>query len=265
MDRQNFHILHYRKVDGFLVTAKNSGTHWLRFMLSHAFAEQFGHPPPARSSGPDSDDYIGHPRKGPRWPGTPRIGSSHNIPSRLLASPFVRRLAPLPPTVVLVRDPYEALQSFWSKWADHYGGTAEEFAHGDPSGRRYKADVWWFLHFFNRWGACAERFPDNVQVLRYEDLQKDPRAGVAAAARWWGVELTDAALDKAVAAGSRGAVSAALDAQGAERGVVSDPAERAARRFSAEHLRVLEETLSRHLRHDFGYGVVGRERLAEAA
>ena len=34
-DLSRFHLLHYgARVDGFLVSGHNSGTHWLRFMLS---------------------------------------------------------------------------------------------------------------------------------------------------------------------------------------------------------------------------------------
>jgi hypothetical protein len=38
-DLSRFHLLHYGgKVDGFLISGHNCGTHWLRFMLSAATA-----------------------------------------------------------------------------------------------------------------------------------------------------------------------------------------------------------------------------------
>ena len=41
-DLANFFLLQFRSVDGFLITGKNSGTHWLKLMLSCAIAEEFG-------------------------------------------------------------------------------------------------------------------------------------------------------------------------------------------------------------------------------
>ena len=121
-DLQSFHLINYGgRVDGFLVTAKNSGTHWLRFMASHAIAHHLDLPPPAHSSGPGSDDFIGHPKHARVHPGAPRIGSSHHIPSRLIALAARGGLVSLPPTGVRVRDLRQALLSYYVKWRDAYG------------------------------------------------------------------------------------------------------------------------------------------------
>lgn len=262
-DLSNFHFLRYRGVDGFLVTAKNSGTHWLRFMLSAALAEQFGRPPPLRSSGPDSDDYIGHPRRRPRWPEPPRIGSSHNLPSRILNARAVRAVLPLPPTVVLVRDLKEALLSFYVKWREVYGVSLAEFAHGDPGGRRYRADVWWYVSFFNRWGEAGERFPERTLIVRFEDVRADPSWAVRRVAAFWGVDLTEAAVAAGVEAGRRDRMQARLDPLKSD--VISDPHARGAFRFSAEDHAVIDAILARHLRHDFGYGLSRVRRAQEDA
>src|SRR5476649_146880 len=84
IDLSNFHLLQYRNVGGFLVSGKNSGTHWLRFMLSHAMARRYDLPPPAHSCGRDSEDFMGHPAWPRKHPHIPFIGVSHNLPSRLL-------------------------------------------------------------------------------------------------------------------------------------------------------------------------------------
>jgi hypothetical protein len=262
-DVNHFHLLHYRKVDGFLVTAKNSGTHWLRHMLSHALAAHFDLPPPEKSSGEASDDFIGHPRRPPRWPGTPRIGSSHNIPSRLLASPALRRIAPQPPTVVLVRDLKEALLSFYVKWKDDYGVTLAEFVHGDPSGKRFRGDVWWYVQFFNVWGEIARRFPEQTLVVRYEDLQADPAGVIARIGRHYGIGFGETALEKAVAVSGRDAVKSKLDAEGQR--VVSDTSRRAAIRYTAEDHAVLDAILDRRLKYDFGYGYGQAARSSSSA
>ena len=78
-DLTRFHLLHYGdRVDGFFVSGHNSGTHWLRFMLSAAIASRLDLPRPAYSSGPQSDLYIGHARHRRRFPQAPKIGSSHH-------------------------------------------------------------------------------------------------------------------------------------------------------------------------------------------
>ena len=71
-DLSRFHLLHYGdRVDGFLISGHNSGTHWLRFMLSAAIANRLDLPRPAYSSGPESDVYIGHARHRRRFPRRP--------------------------------------------------------------------------------------------------------------------------------------------------------------------------------------------------
>ena len=42
IDLSNFLLIEHRRVGGFLISGKNSGTHWLRFMLSHAMARRYG-------------------------------------------------------------------------------------------------------------------------------------------------------------------------------------------------------------------------------
>ena len=96
-DLNNFHLLHYRRVDGFLVTAKNSGTHWLKYMLSHALANELGLPPPLHASGPTANDFVGHPKWPRKYAQAPKIGSSHNLPSSILARGPIFRALRLPP------------------------------------------------------------------------------------------------------------------------------------------------------------------------
>src|SRR3954468_7412147 len=103
-DLSRFHLLHYGgRVDGFLISGHNSGTHWLRFMLSAAIAHRLALPRPTYSSGPQSDVYIGHARHRRTYPQAPRIGSSHHMPSRLVALAGALGLVRLPPVVLLVR------------------------------------------------------------------------------------------------------------------------------------------------------------------
>ena len=172
-DLANFFMLQYRNVNGFLITGKSSGTHWLKFILSCALAEQFGVSPPGRSSGPWSDDIIGH----PKWPRNhrhlPWIANSHTIPFIV----FARRVLPYLPVVVLVRGIPDAMRSNYVKFRRRYGVSPAAYVRGDSRGRRFIADVWWYIHFYNRWGDVARNEPEHVLVVRYEDLRSAPR--------WW--------------------------------------------------------------------------------
>jgi hypothetical protein len=253
-DIQAFHLVRYAGyVDGFLATAKNSGTHWLRFMASHAIAHHLSLPSPETSSGPGSDAFIGHPKHARVHAAAPRIGSSHNIPSRLITAAAETGMLGLPPTVVLVRDPREALASYYVKWAEAYDlGSFSEFLRRPAPGRKKIDDVWWFVRFFNRWGALAEALPGRVLVLRHEDLRADPGEGVRRLWAHWGVALDDADVAAAVAVSSKAAIAAKLDPAYGEA-IVPNEAKRAVV-WTDEDRAYLSALLRGHLRHDFGYG-----------
>ncbi|HYE47161.1 MAG TPA: hypothetical protein VEA44_15470 [Caulobacter sp.] len=256
-DLTSFHLVKYgSRVDGFLATAKNSGTHWLRYMASHAIAHHLGLPPPTHSSGPDSDVFIGHPKHPRAHARAPRIGSSHNIPSRLIGPLAKAGLVRLPPTVVLVRDIRQALLSYYVKWKDEYPlGTLAEYLRRPAPGVRRIDDAWWFIRFFNRWGDLAAALPDRVLVLRHEDLQVDPGERVRRAWAHWGVTLTDADVAAAVAVAGREAVARSLDPTYGET-IVPDVRQREAIALSAADEAHLTALLKAHLKHDFGYGLV---------
>jgi hypothetical protein len=256
-DLGNFHFLKYRHVDGFLVTAKNSGTHWLRYMLSCAMAAHFNKPPPEAASGDASDDFVGHPRTPGRWAGVPRIGASHNIPSKLIGAQLVRDLMPMPPAVVLVRDPKQALLSHWVKWRGEYGGDLETYLAGDPKGRRYRADIWWYLRFFNRWGAIAAAYPEATLVMRYEDLAAAPAETLDRIGRHYGMGFSADSLARGVNAGERQTMSRRMDPRD-RAAVVSDAVVRGEVAFSAEQHAWIDKVLRKRLQHDFGYGYARR-------
>ncbi|MEJ0017236.1 MAG: sulfotransferase domain-containing protein [Acetobacteraceae bacterium] len=251
-DLANFFLLQYRDVDGFLITGKNSGTHWLKFMLSCALAEQFGVAPPRRSSGQEADSIIGHPRSMQNLP-VPRIASSHTIPSIAFAWRFVNRLCPHPPVVVLVRDIEAAMRSNYVKWRSHYGASATDYVRGDPSGRRYVADVWWYMHFFNRWGDVLRAQPENVLLVHYEDLQAAPAIWLRRIAAHYGIELSSQAIAAAMRYVERDAIRIRLDPHDTEIVVPSEEVRRSTQ-FAPEDAALIGLAIRRHLRCDLGYG-----------
>jgi hypothetical protein len=251
-DLSRFHLLQYRHVDGFLITAKNSGTHWLRFMLSQALAAQHGLPPPRCASGPQSDDYIGHPRHQPVHRQIPRLASSHHIPSRVMGWTWLRRLVRLPPTVVLVRDIPSALVSHYVKWREDYGVSFSDYLRGDPGGRRFHADAWWYVHFFNVWGDMARRFPGEVLIVRYEDLERHPQRELRRVAAHWDLTLGDDAIALGVRAAAREQMLQKLDPAGEK--IIPSALERDQVRIGRRERATISQIVGGHLRHDLGYG-----------
>jgi hypothetical protein len=252
-DLSRFHLLHYAdRVDGFLISGHNSGTHWLRFMLSTAIAHRLDLPRPAYSSGPQSDLYIGNARHRRRFPQAPRIGSSHHMPSRLVALLGALGLVRLPPVVLLVRAIPDSLISYFFKWREAKElGPLDRYLSRAP--RRQGVDLWWFIRFFNRWGLLRRAFPKSVMVVRYEDVQRDPETWVRRIWAHWGVTLDDADLAAAMSVASRAAVQAHTDPEYGED-VAPDPEARVAVRYAEPEAALLEDRLARHLRCDFGYG-----------
>jgi hypothetical protein len=252
-DLSRFHLLHYAdRVDGFLISGHNSGTHWLRFMLSTAIAHRLELPRPAYSSGPQSDLYIGNARHRRRFAQAPRIGSSHHMPSRLVALLGLVGLVRLPPVVLLVRRIPDSLISYFFKWREAKAlGPLDRYLARAPQPQG--VDLWWFIRFFNRWGLLRRVFPQSVMVVRYEDVQRDPATWVRRIWAHWGVELDDADLTAAMSVSSRAAVQAHLDPEYGED-VAPDPDARVAVRYAEPDVALLEERLAQHLRCDFGYG-----------
>jgi hypothetical protein len=252
-DLSRFHLLHYGdQVDGFLISGHNSGTHWLRFMLSHAVAHRLELPPPAYSSGPQSDTYIGHARHKRRFPQAPKIGSSHHMPSRLVALLGAMRIIRLPPVVLLVRRIPDSLLSYFFKWREAKDlGPLSDYVARQPSARG--VDIWWFIRFFNRWGLLKRVFPQSVMVVRYEDVERDPETWVRRIWAHWGVELDETDLAAAMAVSSRAAVQSRLDPAYGED-IAPDRAARMAYQYGPSEIAVLEQRLEQRLRHAFGYG-----------
>ena len=262
-DFSNFFLLEYRNVDGWLVTAKNSGTHWLKFMLSCAMAEEFGVPPPEYASGSAADAIISHPRWPAQYPQMPHIGSSHSIPSIAFTWAWLARLWPHPPVVVLVRDITPAMRSNYLKWRQTYRVSPSGYMRGDPNGQRFVADLWWYIHFFNRWGDVARAQRGNVLIVRYEDLLDAPGDCLRRIAAHYRMRLGDGAIDAALRYVRRDAMRSRLDPRESEIVVSPDDA-RDVVVFAPSDEAFMRMALQRHLRSDFGYGYPGRDTMRSA-
>jgi hypothetical protein len=210
-------------------------------------------PPPRYASGSDANDIIGHPRQSHSDPRMPRIGSSHTIPSVLHCWTWLTGTISYPPVVVLVRDIRAAMGSHYVKWQDRIAEPFSAYVRGDPSGQRYKADLWWYIRFFNRWGDLAQANPSKILVVRYEELQVEPELCLRRIAAHWRLDLGDEAFAEALRFVDREAIRSLLDPEDTEIAVPPDGASSSVIYSRADDAFV-NNTLSRYLRHDFRYG-----------
>jgi hypothetical protein len=254
----NLSLLKYYNFQGFLVTGQNSGTHWIKWMLSHALAHRYGVSPPRYFNNDSSNDLIGHPKHERIHPHLPRIASSHSIPAYALDWAWLRAVHRPPPYAVVVRDVRDVLISNYEKWRADYAIPFSRYVAGDPRGKAFVCDVWWYMRFLNRWGEIARRHPDQTLVLRYEDFRKDPLENLRRLARHFRLDLSDTDLLAGVAVGSKEYMMARQDPQITERPIRPDGVEGA--RFSPRDLEVLGGILDRNLKHDFGYRYCAKPR-----
>ena len=144
----NFSLFRSRGAVGQIISMHQSGTHWLKFMLASALADQFSIPLPKYNH---ANDIIGGPRDIIVYPQIPRLIASHTIPSPFFYSILSQTLN-LPKYVLLIRDIRFSLTSNYRKWRDHYNVNFSVYLEGDPTGKEYNSDIWWTFRFLNCWG-----------------------------------------------------------------------------------------------------------------
>lgn len=257
-------MLKYRDFQGFLVTGAHSGTHWIKWMLSHALAHHYGVEPPKYfdNASDASNDLIGHPKRPRRYPELPRIASTHSVAPYALQSPLLRKLLPLPPYALVVRDIRRVLISNYEKWRERYGVSFSEYVAGDPNGNKYICDVWWYVRFLNRWGEIAKRFPIQTTVLRYEDVQADRVGSLRRICQHFGLNLTNADFEAGANVGSKEYMASHQDPAIPDRALRQDG--HGDTQFSASDMELLKSILDRNLKHDFGYDYFDKPRGFQA-
>jgi hypothetical protein len=259
----NLAILKYCDFQGFMVTAQNSGTHWIKWMLSNAIAYRYGVAPPQYFNNDTSNDLIGHPKHERLHPHLPRVASSHSIPAYALDWAWLRTMRRPPPYAIVVRDIREAMASHWAKWRHTYDPSFTRYIQGDPLNKVYGCDVWWYMRFFNRWGEIAERFPQETLVLRYEDFRADPLANLRRLSRHFSLDLSDSDLLAGISVGSKEFMMTRQDPDIAERPIRPDGASPV--RYSRSELELLTTLLDRNLKHDLGYRYFDSPRGCQVA
>lgn len=251
----NFSVLRHGAFDGVLVTSKNSGTHWLKYMLAVALADTHGIERPKYFSENAVRPYIGWPKDAPVFPQLPRLAFSHTIPHRLADWGWARSMAGLPPYVLAVRHPMSILASHHAKWEYDIKVDWLTYLEGDPAGSRYRCDLYWLARFWNRWGEVLARYGESIQVVHYEDTLKDPRRILEAVDRHWGLNLTPDSIDAALTAGTKEAMAEKVDPE-AEPNVLQNRKTSLSDLFSGEALEIYQRKIGELFRHDLGYDLL---------
>ncbi|MEL7481062.1 MAG: sulfotransferase domain-containing protein [Pseudomonadota bacterium] len=248
----NFSVLRHGAFDGMLVTSKNSGTHWIKYMLAVALAEEYRLPPPTYFSENAVRPYIGWPKDAATFEVLPRLAFSHTIPHALMDWGWARSLAHLPKYVLAVRHPMSILASHYAKWSHELQVDWLTYLRGDPAGSRYRCDIYWMARFWNRWGEILSRDPDRFHILPYESSLKDPAAALRSVLSHWEIEVGDSAIGHAVQAGAKSEMAKRVDPD-AERNVLQDRRDKLSDLFSEEALEIYLGQVKALFSHDLGY------------
>ena len=251
----NYSVLRHGAFDGFLVTSKNSGTHWIKYMLAVALADTYGIARPEYFSENAVRPYIGWPKDDPAFPQLPRLAFSHSIPHRLADWGWARSMAGLPPYTLCVRHPMSILASHHAKWKHDIRTDWLDYLHGDPRGKRYRCDLYWISRFWNRWGEIEKRHPDAVLRVHYEQVEDDARGTLEAIARHWGITLKPEAIDAAVEAGTKDAMAQKIDPQ-AERNVLQNRQAALEVLYDAATTEIYTRLVKTLFRYDLGYDLL---------
>lgn len=255
-DLTNLSLVRRPRCDGHIISLHQSGTHWLRHMLSVLMARLYSLPEPVYLQ---DSDFIMSPKQAAKYPAIPRIVSSHTIASPALTNKFALSLFKLPRFVLLVRDPRVILVSHYQREKTRYKITFAEYLRADLGAlhqagrRRLDKDIWWDIRFQNSWSKMLALLPEKVQLIRYEDMLHDTTGQLRTVARFLG--LPEANLDTlayAIAQSSKEAMSR-KEAPGKKYTVVRQDDTNPLAIYSEDDRRFFLETYRKYCKADFGY------------
>ncbi len=242
--------LRRRHFDGFIASMHQSGTHWIKYMLGLTLARLYDLPPPTLLQ---ADSIVGHPKSPPLYPQIPQIVHSHSAPHYLLRSRTLFRLLHFPRYLILVRDIRDALVDHYEKFRSIYNVDFSTYLRGDVHGKRYNDDIWVRIRFLNGWGAVAQRNPEDVAVLKYEDLITDTAGQLARVCDHFNIKGVTSELLGDVAAAATKTEMAKLPNPKENLIVVRMDPRPCDEWYSEADRRFVAEVCRRNLKYTFGY------------
>jgi len=252
----NASLLTHRDADGHIVSMQQSGSHWIKNLVSHVLMQRYGLPPMAHIQ---DDSIVGHTHTPPKYKNIPQIVHSHGYPHALtLRVPGLR----YPRYLVLVRELKESLVSHYERFKGDYGNIDfSEYLHGDVRQNRFHSDIWTRIRFMNEWGRLIEDHPDEVMSLRYEDMKKDTMGALRRAVEFFRIpDVTEEILAAAVAACGKEQMAQKPNPKVKTTVVRTSAKVPFEAYFRPEDRAFFDATCRRYLKYDFGYGYAGNRR-----
>ena len=249
----NTTMLRRRAFDGHIVSMNQAGSHWLKFMLSNLLALHYDLPKPDHIQ---SDAIVGHPKSPPKYGDVPRIVHSHSLPHALLMSRALADYIDRPLYVVLVRDPRKSLISQYERFKEYYVDIDfDAFLRVHPAGKKVVTHGWSRIRFMNIWGDMAEKFPQSVQYVRYEDIQNNTESELKRIAGFLcsGVEFSDEHISKAIQDSTKDKMAQLENPDEKTTVVRTAHKDKVTDYFTPENATYFHNLCRKYLRHDFGY------------
>lgn len=169
-DFANLSMLFRRNYDGHIVSMHQAGTHWVRNLVTHVIAREFGLPIPDNIR---SNAVVGGPNRIPSHCG-PKIVQSHKIPGSIFCLPIWRSFLKFPKYIVLIRDPRISTASHYKKHGKASPKSFSEFLRNKGGDHHFMKDIWDDIRFLNTWTPLAKTWSSHVRIVRYEDLRANP-------------------------------------------------------------------------------------------
>ena len=251
----NGSVFRHGRLQGCLVTSKNSGTHWIKYMLSVALADTYCVEPPKYFSEAATQNYIGSPKHVSPFAALPPLAFAHTIPHALFDQAFLHEAFNLPPYVLQVRHPMQILASHFTKWNYELQTDWMTYLKGDPAGDIYRCDLYWLARFWNRWGELSARFPEKILRIQYEEVQADARKALEAISSHWKLNLKPESIDLALKEGTKEAMALKIDPQ-AEKNVLQQRSDSLEELFSGEALSLYQDIVGDIFQYDLGYDLM---------
>jgi len=265
VNRQLFNpttIKHHR-FDCHIATAKQCGTHWIKYMLSLVLCQIHDLPLPAHIM---EDSVVGHPRTAAKYTHIPQIAVTHSHPHYLLHIPSVIDVLHLPRYLVMVRDPRDILVSAYEKAKGEYLSKVldvphevefSEFLRASMDIKKPFADIWSIILFFNDWGPVLSRHPNKTNFVRYEDMKADTAAQMHRICDFIGIAgATEAVIAAAIENSSRDKMKKKLNPdEDQKEKSVNLKIRNFKEWYSPQDRQFVDDIFTKHLKYDYGYNL----------
>lgn len=245
----NASLLRHRAFDGHIVTMHQSGTHWLKTMLSTVLRHIYDLPAPEYIQ---DNDIVGHTKERPKYAHIPQIVNSHGYPHALtLRLPLVH----FPRYLVLMRGLRESLVSHYERFKGDYGDVDfSTYLRGDVRQKKFHSDIFSRMRFMNEWGNLIEAYPDRIGVVKYEDMREDTTAALKRVCDFFKIEGATRDICAQAVEESRREKMAKKHNPEITTTVVRREHKPVETYYTPENQRAFEDICRRFLLHDFGYG-----------